>query len=66
MLGVLVDMSYTPGASNPALLPIRAGFRGVLERLAEVPHSHTATVLLVSSDILQLSYIKLGVQVILT
>jgi hypothetical protein len=64
-------MSYTPGPSNAALLPIRAGFRGVAERLAKVTYSHTATPLRshrssVSSDKLQLSCFKLGVRVILT
>jgi hypothetical protein len=43
LLGVFIDMSYTPGPSNLALLPIRADFR-VLERLANVSYmSHTAT-----------------------
>ena len=45
MLGVFVDMSYAPGPSNPALLPIRAGFGcpGALGKSAVQPHSHTAT-----------------------
>jgi hypothetical protein len=43
MLGVFVDTSSTPGPSNLALLLIRYRFRGVLERLAKAPYSHTAT-----------------------
>jgi hypothetical protein len=67
VLGVLVDMSYTPGPSNPALLLIRAGFRVSRSawqkcRTATPPHSHRSSV---SSDRLQLSYFKLGVRVIL-
>jgi hypothetical protein len=42
MLGVFVDMSYTTGPPNLALLPIRASFSGVQERLAKASHSHRA------------------------
>jgi hypothetical protein len=42
MLVVFVDMSYAPGPSNPALLPIRVGF-WLSWALGKVPFSHAAT-----------------------
>lgn len=64
MLGVFIDMSYTLGPLNPALLPIRAGFRvswstWQKRRSATQPRSHRFSV---SSDRLQLSCFQLGVR----
>jgi hypothetical protein len=64
MLGVFVDMSYAPGPSKPALLPIRASFwmfwgAWQKRRSATQLHSHRSSV---SSCRLQLSCFQLGVR----
>jgi hypothetical protein len=59
-------MSHTGGLSNLALLPVRAGFSGVRERLAKAPYNHTATQLHSHrssvSDTLPLSRFRLDVR----
>jgi hypothetical protein len=67
MLGVFVDMSYTPGPFNLALLLINLNrFSGVPERLAKTSHGHSATQSQHSvSDKLQLNCFKPGARVLL-
>ena len=64
MLGVFVDMSYTPGLYSQPCPQSEPGFGcpGALGKSAVQPRSHGSYV---SSGRLQLSCFKLGVQVLL-